>query len=283
MGDPGNDQWLNHTVAEDEQQCLPYFTQSQSNTLRAVALLGSSLSFVGGMFILGTFAWFPQVRSFPFKLVALLSLSNVGSSVGYFFNFGSGASSQDLARGSADLLAQGGVCNQSVSCKVAAVLTQYFDVASFLWIGIIAYTIRQVLVHERGRAVEHQLSKFQVFCWGLPAITVIVIFVFGEFGDAGWNCWVSRKYQGLRFFCYYFPLLLVLIYTSYNYCSVGSAVSNLSQRALVNYRLRFYIGVFIFMRIWGVANRVMDVFTGEPIFALVSVLLGFKNCVIFVV
>ena len=56
---------------------------SEETTVQIIAVVVSSFSLLGAVFMIGLFLGFPQLRSFPFKYVFWLSISDMISSIGF--------------------------------------------------------------------------------------------------------------------------------------------------------------------------------------------------------
>lgn len=261
------------TVEARTNPAVHAFTELQFDTLRDVTLACSALSVVGTAFIVITYAVFPDIQTFPFKLIVYLSAANFFSSVAYFFDL-QGDFRVDPSPG--------------FQCYFGAGLAEYFDVASFLWTSVIGFNILQVLVLKRGRSVEQYEKWYHLFCWGVPLILLIIAIAGGALGDAGTWCWIKLGLDGYRFGLYYIPLFLVLIGNAVLYYIImrGMRDSNLSDA--VNFRLRLYLIVFVALRISSAANRLQE--SADPehpqfwlyfIHSFASPLQGFANAMVY--
>lgn len=105
-------------------------------------------------------------------------------------------------------------------------------------------------------------------------------------------CWIIESAKVERFFYYYFPLAFVLVMNVIlviliqRYFRYSTTVSS-AQYLLVTSRVKMYLGIFAFVRIWSILDRVADVFSPEPIFALAllhalfSPMQGFANAIVY--
>lgn len=87
------------------------FTTDQILALTRINLACSALSFVGSLFVIFCYLYFKSVRTFAFKLVFLLAISDAGFAVSYFMD---------------DPL------DNTPLCTIQAVVTSFFSVASVL-------------------------------------------------------------------------------------------------------------------------------------------------------
>lgn len=254
--------------------CAPPFPAADSAVMRILTLTSSSLSIVGSSFIIASYLVFPGLRTFPFKLVVYLSISDWFASLAYGLGM-IGVKPQ--------------VCSTEFFCYVSAQMSQFFDVATFLWISAIAFNVFQVMVRKKGRAVEHYERSYHFFVWGVSLVSMLIPGFIGAFGDAGLWCWITPSHPMTQFFCYYLLLILVFIFNMIVLVWVGLALRNdaSSQTNTVTIRLLSYILVFFVIRIWSVTDRIIDYATGQPVLALAmlhsffSPLQGFCNAVVY--
>lgn len=100
--------------------CTSPFSATETMAIRAVTLTGASLSVLGAVFIIFSYVWFPRLRTFPYKLIVYLSIADLLSSVAYYIGLSEDSENQ-------------AECNVTSGCYVASVLTQVFDVSTFMW------------------------------------------------------------------------------------------------------------------------------------------------------
>lgn len=255
--------------------CSSSFSEAETHTLRVATLTGAGLSIAGTLFIIVSYVMLAPIRTFPYRLVMLLSVANLGSSVAYFV----GLAGMNLSNAH--------VCSSTVGCYTASVMTQFFDVAAFLWIAVIAYNVFAVLVHNKGREVEGYEQKYHIFCWGVPAVLVVICAGTLSFGDGGIWCWIKKDRQTIRFFCYYLPLLMVFCYTAVKYLLISNTIQHQEHASVVTRRLRLYLVVFVWFRVWSVIHRSHNFFSDEPWYwaalmhAIFSPLQGFANALVY--
>jgi len=266
--------WLEESSSE---VCESQFTESQTRTLRAVTLTGAALSILGCLFIIVSYVLLIKLRTFPYRLVILLSVANLGSSLAYFVGLAGVSKANDKT------------CNSTFGCFVGAVMTQFFDLAGFFWIAVIAFNVDQVMIRGKGRVVEGYIYFYHLFAWGLSGVFTLAVVFSLSIGDAGLWCWISQNRQAVRFFCYYLPLIVVFVYTAVTYGMVSFSLrGGAAERTTVTNRLRLYVLVFLFVRIWSVLHRAQNfVSKDDPLFALAllhaifSPLQGFANALVY--
>jgi hypothetical protein len=248
------------------------FSTGQSKSIKAVVLTGASLSVLGSSFIIFTYWYLPKLRSFPYKLIAYLSLADWFSSFAYILGADNDADE----------------CVNTVICGLTAAMSQFFDVATFLWTAVIAFNIYCVLVQGKGPEIRRYEKYYHMVAWGIPMVLLIVVAATGSLGDAGNWCWITEDHQIERVLCYYVPLMLIMIVNGVIYVLIGRAVSDTLEASTINRRLRLYILVFVFIRLWSVINRFQNwVNPTEPVYALYllhslfSPLQGFLNSIVY--
>ena len=97
--------------------------QNHSLVLRIITYVGFSLSIIALPFLLQTYFLFPELRTYPGKMVMHLSCAMIGMQAVYF------ASDQDVV--------------SSTVCAVIGAFLHYFILASFLWMSAIAYNTQK--------------------------------------------------------------------------------------------------------------------------------------------
>eukprot|EP00744_Colponema_vietnamica_P017789 GILI01025038.1.p1 GENE.GILI01025038.1~~GILI01025038.1.p1 ORF type:complete len:290 (+),score=57.27 GILI01025038.1:123-992(+) len=244
-----------------------YFSEKERIAIQAVTLTGASLSMLGsGMIVISYFA-FHRLRTFPFKLICLLSISDFISSLAYFFSLRP---------------------EDSTLCYVGSSLTQFFNVATFFWTSIIAFNIYQALVKVRSNDEVKKLEIFyHIVGWGVPLILLIVVIATDALGYSGLWCWISNANQWQRWACYYAWLCLLLVYNVFIYFRISRS-ADVDDTRLVNRRLRLYLMAFIISRTPSVINRIQNAADpSHPVFvlflfhAIFSPLQGFFNFLVY--
>jgi hypothetical protein len=232
------------------------FETSERLALQAVVITGAILSMMGSSFIIVSFFAFPDLQTFPYKLIMFLSLADFFSSSTYILAI------QDVGLNPEDV---GDCFEDNFMCFFSAGMSQYFDMASFLWMGVISFNIYQVFVKQKGNDVVKFEKYYHFVCWGTPAFFLIIITATDGLGDAGNWCWIKRDHQLERWFCYYIPLVIVMIFNVSSYWSVNKAIkeSKMAQHKAFMGRMILYIGAFLFIRFWSVLNRFVELVDGN--------------------
>jgi len=181
------------------------FSSDDSRILTILSVFSSCFSFLGSSFIIFCYWKFIDLRSFAFRLVFLISIS-------------------DLFNSTANILGDAG--HNTGLCYFQSLMISYFELASMLWSVSIAFTLHMAFLRENAihhEAIETYMSKYHAVCWGLPAILTILPLTTGSYGDAGGWCWIKSQRDidvAWRFIQFYIPLWLSIIYSLVVYVKV---------------------------------------------------------------
>ena len=248
---------------------------SQVSLIKAVIFSSATLSFFGSIFIIFSYYYFIPLRTFPIKMIVMLSFSDLFSSLAYFVGFANHSST---------------CFKKELSCSLSSVMTQFFDVASFCWMTVIAFNIHQIITKSRGASVESNEKYYHAFSWGVSSLLLTVAVATGSMGDAGNWCWIKPGYVFERLFCYYGPLILMIIVMACIYIKIGNNLKTFEMHETTNAiirRLKLYLVVFLITRIPSITNRVVEMVSKESTFVLMllhaifSPLQGFLNALIY--
>jgi len=237
--------YLNLTIVPDS-----HFSSFQSELVTQLCVGFAGISLAGSLFIIVSYISFPRLRSFAFKLVLMVSISDFLRSCSYI-----------LSPAIAPYL-----------CRPQAVLMTFSELASILWICSIAFTIHRIFLHEDSFSLEktHHL-KYQCFCWGVPLVFTMFPYITHDYdkSDPLW-CWIQYSDTGIVWglVCYYIPVWLVLLYLLYVYNKVWKiikvrpinretlSVSGRPNHQLVTQtRMAVYPAIFFFSIICGSLDR----------------------------
>ena len=114
---------LNSTIDDDHA-----FSQSQETVLLTIIRIESFFSLISSMFIVISYFKFKSLQKFSFTLVLFLSLSDMGCCCSYLM----------------------GNPKSSSLCTMQGIIQSFFELASLLWVTVIAYTLfRKVILQVR--------------------------------------------------------------------------------------------------------------------------------------
>lgn len=257
------------------------FSTSDAFAMRILTLVSASLSLLGSSFIVFSFVFFPRLRTFSFKLIAFLSICDFFSSLSYVI-------------GMVGHVQSGTPChsNPSFACFFSAHLSQFFNVATFLWVAVIGFNIYQVMVKNKGnssRTVEQYEIKYHMFVWSVSLTLMLIPSLNSAFEDTGLWCWISPRFPMLQFMCYYLILLLVFIANSVVLLLVWISLRNdgAGTSNVITERLLSFLIVFFLVRCWSVFYRLNEYATEDRnvglafMHAIFSPLQGFGNALVF--
>ena len=215
------------------------------------------------------------MRSFPLKLICMLSVADWFASLQYYVGFDNIATK----------------CFEPYfQCSLSATMSQFFEMASFCWTTVIALNIYSVLVARQGENVESHEGYYHAFAWGLPMILLVIVASTGSLGDAGNWCWIKQENYVERWFGYYIPLLIMVVTNLVLYVMIGRGLKTFAsvQKVPIIQRLRIYLLVFLISRFPSILNRGFELISGgETSFFLILLqsifgpMQGFCNAVIY--
>eukprot|EP01113_Clastostelium_recurvatum_P037116 TRINITY_DN5397_c0_g1_i1.p1 TRINITY_DN5397_c0_g1~~TRINITY_DN5397_c0_g1_i1.p1 ORF type:complete len:295 (+),score=59.32 TRINITY_DN5397_c0_g1_i1:58-942(+) len=239
---------------------------SQVHTINIIAIASASLGALGSLFIIITFIFFKQVRSFATQLMFFLSLSDLLASLAWY---PFGQLSPEL-------------------CIVQGAALHFFLCSSFFWTMCLSISLLAIFYSERFD-LQDFLKLFHAICWGVPAVFVFVCLLTGKYGSNGVWCFIKDP-KGIYPLFYYIPLLLVLLVNSGVFIAVRLKMSKFlhSTEGRINVVVSFYLLAFIASQLPAVLNTLQTAINPEnPVFALfvlhalLQPLQGFFNCVVY--
>ncbi|KAA0151411.1 hypothetical protein FNF29_04610 [Cafeteria roenbergensis] len=256
--------------------------EAEAATLSALTLVAASLSFVGSVAIVITYLSLRRVQRLSYRVIAWLAAADCMASMAYFVHEPSPLVT--LAP------------PYSASCIAGAALSQFMDVATFLWTVCVSITVYMVLVRQASAPQLQAMERwFHVVCWGVPAVFLAATWESGAFGDAGLWCWITDAFPGLRLGLYYAPLLVCIVAVAVMMVLIrrgvqGSSAVTPAQKPLVMRRILVFFALFLGLRLPSLANRIQQLSAGpgaEPVFVLsllhatFSPLQGFANALVY--
>jgi len=239
----------------------------------------SLLSFAGSTFICLCYLRFAALRKFTFTLVAILSLTDIGSQIF--------ASLVNPSPAELDAMAAGGAVTPL--CTAQAIGSSYFELSSVLWTTAIAATLylfvfRRMAVED----IERRLPFFALVCVGAPLLLALLPLADASYGTSGAWCWIRPDRVAWVFVQFYGPLWAAIVFNGCVYVATrrlllrtieASAARGelaagdetaLKLRRLIE-RLQFYPAILVVVWLFASVNRVYEAATGgaDRIFALV--------------
>lgn len=240
------------------------YTVAQSLALDQANVITSVVSMAGSLFIVFCYIYLKELRTFAFKLVLMMSLSDIMFSVGNFLGDAGGDSKIS------------GSANASL-CQFQAILISYFGLTSLFWAFSIAFTLHKAFLQESEAfgptQIHEHTMKYHAVCWIIPAVLTGLPLITSSYGDTGGWCWITTQYTYWRFLQFYIWLWLGIAYNCYVFINIyqkikvmsgGQINSNHSSAAMAN-RLRMYPVVLIVCHIFGTINAIYEAAHGGKV------------------
>lgn len=237
------------------------FSSRQLVLLDSLAIGVSSVSFVGGLFVVTSFLRFKTLRNkFAFEQVANMALADMGACFSYFL-----ASPRD----------------RTTLCTLQAVVQQFFELASVLWAAVIATTLSMAVRRRQGMDVSWRPIVYGV-AWGIPFVFALLPLTTESYGSAGAWCWIRNRppeqSRAWRFAIFYGPIWICILYCGKVYASSAIVLHRLSstvagddasvQLKKTIKRLVRYPLILVVCWTFPTINRIQQIIRENPIFAL---------------
>eukprot|EP00457_Paulinella_chromatophora_P011948 gb/GEZN01012117.1/.p1 GENE.gb/GEZN01012117.1/~~gb/GEZN01012117.1/.p1 ORF type:complete len:313 (+),score=19.80 gb/GEZN01012117.1/:28-966(+) len=254
--------------------------EQDESVITTLNVTSSCFSFVGSAFIVLCYFQLTEVRSFAFRLVMYVSLSDLCYSVFGFMGDAAKKYGPD-----------------SGACIIQAIGIQLFTCYSIAWVTAIAATMHWVLLrgyNPQGPEIhlKHIILVVSGICW----FNTLLPLATGSYGDAqGW-CWVTDNRNvdiTIRFLCFYAWVWMAFLYSLFVFYKVYLKMQederegeSASERNRVVKRLKYYPLALVICWFWGSVNRVYQLF-GPPLLWLTGLhvwfasLLGAVNAAIY--
>lgn len=163
---------------------------SEKTALSLMLIITCSISAFGSIFIITAFLYFKSIRSFAFKLVFFMSIS-------------------DLVRSISLMLPPEGL-----SCKFQGFLLQFSTASSILWSFNIAYSLYTTVINQENNPSRHQ-TKFLLLAYLFPFLLAFIPLFTDSYNNAvGW-CWIQKDFITdlvERIFCLYIIIWTVIAF-----------------------------------------------------------------------
>jgi len=219
------------------------FTNEEDSILNFVVIFTSTFSFLGALFIILAYWLLPKLQKFAFRLVFFMAWCD-GFHALFRILDGSLAETDRKDNG---------------SCTLLGFLTQFSSLSSILWVSVISYCIKEVVI-SRNQYVEDAMMYYHVFVWGSSFVISVLPFCTKSYGPAGGWCWIDDSAAGTawRFISFYLPLWSVITYICYVYYRTLQHLAN-SMKTVLN-RMKYYPAVLLCAYFFATINRLSQVF-----------------------
>jgi len=247
------------------------FSEEQDRALFQVNMVSSTLSFCGALIVVVSFVYFSELRTFAFRLIFFIALSDMFGSLGRLY----------------------GNPDSEGWCQLQSFQTNIFDLCSFFWVASVATVINYVRISNTFDG-DRYMQKCHMVIWPSALIISILPFTTKSYGPAGGWCWIENEDttdKVWRIAAFYGQLVLVFGYLVYVYVRLylflaSDARPTLEAKALLSKVIYFPLVLFV-TYFFGVFRRVFEICGGETPFWLafvhigLSALLGFGNALVY--
>ncbi|KIH91961.1 g-protein coupled receptor [Sporothrix brasiliensis 5110] len=183
----------------------------QASVVVGIERAGASLSMIGVLLIVVTFALFKRLRTVPNTFILFASIANIGASTASLIGLSG--------------IAQGG---NSTLCRAQAFLLEMFMQSDPMWSFAMAFNVYLVFFHSANPTTfRRHLWVYCLGCFGLPMIPAIVCLYVQNadkgpvYGDATLWCWIGDSWNALRIYSYYIPIWVCIFLSAVIYVAVG--------------------------------------------------------------
>lgn len=254
-------------------------TPYQVYVVSAVSDTVSALSIIGSLFIVVCFTLFPTLRSFSFKLVLSLAITDLFNQLAGYI----GPTDTDMADMNIGKLPVSSIC------YFQSITESYFNLASIFWATTIAYTLYRIVVQRALQQTPYLYAMYAAACWGIPVVLTALPATDVAYGPAGGWCWIVDNKAYWRFIQFYVPLWIIAISITYMYIRVILALREIVERNQADQtwstakdmiaRLKWYPFILFVVWFWASVNRIYETaMPGYELFWLVLMQRMFSNC-----
>ena len=247
---------------------------SEQLTLQLILLICNSLSLIGSIFIISAYIWLKSIRSFAFKLVFFMSISDIIHSISLLLP------------------------PQGLSCQVQGFLLQYSAISSVLWTLNIAFALYVTALKGERDPARYQ-TRFLILGYIIPLLLALVPLFLDAYNEAAGWCWINSSFSvdlALRLFCFYFIVWTVIPFNLFAYIKViykikqeyGGFIEYQNTNNAMIKRLSLYPIVLIVCYLPITIKRTLEIGGGDLIpfwFTCVSAfgisITGFVNSIVY--
>jgi len=242
------------------------FTDSELDQLTSINLASSALSFCGSLFIVVCFWRIPDLRTFAYRLVFFLSVSDICYSIGNFLGDPAPHYGADSAR-----------------CQIQAVILSYFELTSLYWSIAIAHVLHLTILRKETVDLAVLTYRYHAIIWTVPLFFTFLPFATNSYGDAAGWCWIaddSASDKAWRFIQFYVQIWLGIVYNAIVffrvYRTLSTSFEQNEQTRRMRERLRYYPAVLVICYFWASINRITQIFIA-PVFWLACLHIFFAS------
>jgi len=197
-------------------------SESQKDTLVLCSFFFSLISLISSLTVIMYYVWFKDLRKFAFKLVALTAVSDAIRCVGNLI----------------------GSPENGPLCQTQGFLKTFGGVASFLWVGCMAFTIQLICISEI-KNPDRLLRRYHYVTWTMASFSAFLPLGLDEYTTLASWCWISGDGEGtiLRWTSFYGILWFFFAWICYVYISLWWHLKDLPDKSKIPrmvYRLWIY-------------------------------------------
>lgn len=211
------------------------FSDSEEDVLVICSFLFSLVSLMCSTTVILYYVIFKGLRKEAFKLVVFTAVSDAIRCVGNLM----------------------GSPEEGELCQTQGILKTFGGVASFFWVGCMAYTIH-LLSAQRVRDVDPKvlLKRYHYVSWPAATISALLPLCFGVYGPAGGWCWITKDDEGvvLRWTSFYGILWFFFAWICYVYISLWWYLRGYPKQDEVSKISRLWVYPVIILFCYGPAS-----------------------------
>ncbi|CEG43959.1 hypothetical protein L916_05315 [Plasmopara halstedii] len=234
-------------------------------------LVAASVSCVGCGFLLATWKRVEAPNYVSRRIVTSLGIAGLFTAVAFAMSILVDGSSQQNQQ-------------HEMLCYVQAMTLQYFYLASYLWTACFAFHLYQIIV-RRNEYPEKFSWIYHGIGWGLPGLVLVFLVLrqlTGHLGvgraDRRW-CWIAVhttheeveddplvwRSEGAmqQLLLFYTPVICVFIFNVSVYYLILKYLHMDPMASRFREKVKLYLGIYFLCSIWGLLNRLVQIFRAD--------------------
>jgi len=210
----------------------------------------SALSVLASLVILFSYCFIRKLRNQNYLYGTLIAFSDLCVSISRLSMTGGMKSALFEIRFDANSTSSHSVFDSqacgSPLCFVSAVVQQYFHLAEYLWISVLAFSLYLTMVHQK--TIDKNFARWSHgIVWGISLIFAIVPAATECYGSSGHWCWIKSapaKCNTTKYVSLYAWLFALYAFNLFCYVSAEIALCRDQSLRVVAARLRLYLLAF---------------------------------------
>ena len=135
-------------------------TDNKGNSIIShLSLISSIFSFIGSLFIICMFILFSELRTFAFKIIFLLSFSDLLISLSSFL-----------------ITETKNINNSNALCQIQSIVSNFAGLSSIFWTNVIAYIVYQTVTNPN--SYKKPLRFYLIFTVGIPLFMTMMYLLY---------------------------------------------------------------------------------------------------------